>query len=66
VVQHIVRVFVIKGGVPTPAPELTVEAGSLDRARAAARERLEADGYRVRALTFGPTGLVAYVEERPR
>ena len=32
--------------------------------RVAARCRLEADGYRIRALTFGPTGLVAYVEQR--
>lgn len=61
--QHIVRVFVIKGGVPTPAPELTVEAVSLDGARYAARDRLEADGHRVRALTFGSSALVAYVEE---
>jgi hypothetical protein len=64
VVQHLVRRFVIKEGVPTPAVEFTVEAGSLDAARAAARALLEADGHRIRALTFGPTGLVAYVEER--
>lgn len=41
-----------------------MEAPTLDDARASARAKLEADGYRVRALTFGPTGLVAYVEER--
>jgi hypothetical protein len=65
-VQHLVRRFVIKNGVPSAPTELTVEATSLDGARAVARERLEADGYRVRSLTFGPTGLVAYVEERAR
>ncbi len=62
--QHIVRRFVIKDGAPAAPAELTVDATSLDGARAAARERLEADGYRVRSLTFGPSGLVAYVEER--
>ena len=62
--QHLVRLFVIKNGVPAPPAELAVEASSLDGARAAARERLEADGYRIRSLTFGPTGIVAYVEER--
>jgi hypothetical protein len=41
-----------------------VEAPSLDAARASARERLEADGYSIRTLTFGPTGLLAYLEER--
>ena len=54
----------IKDGVPAPPAELAVEAPSLDGARGAARERLEAEGYRIRSLTFGPTGIVAYVEER--
>jgi len=63
-VEHLVRWFVIKGGLPRPPAELTVEAASLDGARAAARTRLEADGFRVRSLSFGPTGLIAYVEER--
>jgi hypothetical protein len=63
-VQHLVRWFVVKNGLPRPPAEFTVEAPSLDGARAAARTRLEADGYSVRALTFGPAGLVAYVEER--
>ena len=55
----------VKSGLPRPPAELTVEAPSLDAARASARERLEAEGYySVRTLTFGPTGLLAYVEER--
>lgn len=62
--QHLVRWFVIKNGVPAPPAELAVEAPSLDGARGAARERLEAEGYRIRSLTFGPTGIVADVEER--
>jgi hypothetical protein len=63
-VQHQVRLFVLKGDVPAPAEDLVVDAVSLDKARVAARARLEADGYRIRALTFGPTGLLAYVGER--
>jgi hypothetical protein len=45
---------------------MTVSAGSLDGLRAAAREQLEARGFRVRAISFAPGGrLVAYAEERP-
>ena len=62
--QHLVRWFLVKNGLPRPPAEFTVEAPSLDGARASARAGLEADGYSVRTLTFGPTGLVAYVEER--
>ena len=66
--QHAVRTFVVPklepAAVPRPGPSLSVDATTLDGARASARARLEADGYSVRALTFGPTGLVAYVEER--
>ena len=62
--QHLVRYFLVKEGAPRPPAELTVEASSLDGARASARTRLEAEGYLVRTLTFGPSGLVAYVEER--
>jgi hypothetical protein len=40
-----------------------VSAPTIDAARAAAREQLETDGFRVRALSVGPAGLVAYVEE---
>jgi hypothetical protein len=65
-VEHAVRTFVVPkmepGAAPRPGPTLSV--ATLDAARASARERLEADGYSVRTLTFGPTGLVAYVEER--
>lgn len=66
--EHAVRTFVIPkleaGAAPRPGPPLSVDATTLDGARASARARLEADGYRVRSLTFGPNGLVAYVEER--
>ena len=66
--EHAVRTFIVPkmepGAAPRPGPPLSVAATTLDAARASARERLEAEGYYVRTLTFGPTGLVAYVEER--
>lgn len=62
--QHLVRYFLVRDGAPRSPAELTLDAMTLDGARASARSRLEADGYLVRALTFCPTGLVAYVEER--
>lgn len=50
------------GGPPKPARVLVVEASSLDGLREAARQKLAAEGCRVRSLSFGPKGLVAYVE----
>lgn len=50
------------GGPPKPARVLVVEATSLDGLRKAAREKLAAEGCRVRSLSFGPKGLIAYVE----
>ncbi len=68
--ERTVKVFVIPpgrvpGGPPEPARELVVEARSTDALRDAARARLIEDGYRVRSLSFGPKGLVAYVEASP-
>jgi len=65
--ERTLHVFVIHAdrspaGPPKPARALTVEASSLDGLREAAREKLAAEGYRVRSLSFGPKGLVAYVE----
>jgi len=66
--ERTLHVFVIPadrspGGPPKPARALMVEASRLDGLREAAREKLAADGYRVRSLSFGPKGLIAYVEE---
>lgn len=66
--DHPLRVFIVPTS-PAGAPlrqgaARVVSAPTLDTARAAARELLEADGFRVRALSFAPGGLVAYVEER--
>lgn len=67
--QHTVKLFIIpagrgSGGPPDPAREISVEAETRDQLREVTRERLTADGYRVRSLSFGPQGLVAYAEER--
>jgi hypothetical protein len=67
--ERTVKVFVIPkervpGGPPRPARELTVQAATVDGLREAARSKLADEGLRVRSLSFGPKGLVAYVEER--
>lgn len=67
--ERTVKVFVIPkervpGGPPRPARELTVQATTVDGLREAARTKLAAEGLRVRSLSFGPKGLVAYVEEQ--
>jgi len=66
--ERTVKLFVIPadripGGPPEPARELTVEAPTLDGLREAARARIEDEGLRVRSISFGSTGLVAYAEE---
>jgi hypothetical protein len=50
---------------PVPGDELVIEAPNVDALRVALRERLEQDGHRVRAVSFGRDVLFAYVEERP-
>ena len=63
-----VKLFIIPAGrspagPPEPPRELTVDADTLDGFREATRAQLVADGYRVRSVSFGPDGLVAYAEE---
>jgi hypothetical protein len=65
--QSSLKVFVIPagrspGGPPEPARQEIVEAKTIDALRDAARAKLEAEGFRVRSLSCGPKGLVAYVE----
>lgn len=62
-----VEVYVIPAGqgpaaVPQPGGRREVEARTTDALRAAATAALEAEGYAVRAFSFTPDGLVAYVE----
>ena len=65
--QRTVKVFVIPpdrtpGGPPEPARHMVVEARSTDALREATLATLTAEGFRVRSISFGPKGLVAYVE----
>ena len=49
-------------GPPEPPIETEIEAPSLDGLLVEARSRLQADGYRIRTLSFAPNSLLAYVE----
>ena len=65
--QRTLKVFVIPpdqppGAPPEPAQQMVVDAGTTDALRDAAATKLRDEGYRVRALSFGPNGLVASVE----
>lgn len=63
-----VELFVVAKDRPTdpPGPPLRreIEAATRDGLREALRAELEAEGYVVRAISFGPAGLVAYAAER--
>ncbi|WP_163973518.1 MULTISPECIES: hypothetical protein [unclassified Myxococcus] len=65
--QRVVKVFVLSSasGAPHPGADFTVEASTLDGLLEAARAELAARGQRVRAISHTPTGLLAYVEDRP-
>lgn len=68
--QRTMQVFIVpKGsgpgaGLPLPARNVMVEASSLDGLRDAGHAVLSEEGYQIRSLSFGPGGLVAYVEQR--
>ena len=66
--RHDLKVFLLSkdkpGGPPRPGPTLVVEAPTLDGLLPAAKRALADAGYpRDRAISFTPTGLVAYVED---
>lgn len=61
--RRTVKVFVVPSGkAPEPGFDVEVESRGEDGLRTAARELLVERGYRVRTVSFTPTGLVAYVE----
>jgi len=67
--KRTVQVFVIPAarapeGPPDPPREVEVEAADIDELPVATRQLLEAEGLRVRVVSFAPGGLVAYAEER--
>ena len=59
-----VTVFLLRssGQAPEPGPKLEVSATTDDGLREAAHKALVERGLVVRAVSFGPTGLVAYAE----
>lgn len=66
--RHDLKVFVVSpkhlAGPARPGPTLSVEAPTLDGLLPAAKQALaEAGFHRERAISFTPTGLVAYVED---
>ena len=66
--RHDLKVFVVSpkhpAGPPRPGPTLSVEASTLDGLLPAAKQALADAGFhRERAISFTPTGLVAYVED---
>jgi hypothetical protein len=70
VVKCTLTVFVVPAATgqgpspPGPPTERQLEAKDEDALFRAARQQLVEEGYRIRALSFGSRGLVAYVEER--
>ncbi len=65
--RRILKTFVIQAGKPAgtppePGPEIELEAHTDDGLLAAAHDALAARGQRARAVSFTPTGLVAYAE----
>lgn len=66
--RHDLKVFLLlkdkPAGPPRVGPTLVVEAPTLDGLLPAATQALADAGYpRDRAISFTPTGLVAYVED---
>lgn len=59
-----VTVFLLRssGQAPEPGPKLEISAPTDDGLREAAQDALVERGFVVRAVSFGPTGLVAYAE----
>ncbi len=65
--RRTLKIFVIPAGKPpgTPpeaGPEVELEARTEDGLLAAAHDHLTKRGQRARAVSFTPTGLVAYAE----
>ena len=65
--RRTLKLFVIPAGKPPgtppePGPELELTATSDDGFLSAAREAIAQRGQRARAVSFTPTGLVAYLE----
>jgi len=53
------------GGPPNPARDVDIQADNLDELREAARRHIEAENLKVRSISNGPSGIIAYAEELP-
>ena len=62
--RRILKTFIMSaaGSQPEPGPEIELDASSEDGLLLAAHDELAKRGQRARALSFTPTGLVAYAE----
>ena len=63
--RRTLKIFVIPAGKPPgtpPEPEVELEARTEDGLLAAAHDHFAKRGQRARAVSFTPTGLVAYAE----
>jgi hypothetical protein len=59
---HVLRPGALPGSPPERGEPFEIEAIGFDGLRAQAHAELARRGHRVRAFSFTPTGLVAYVE----
>ena len=57
------QLLVVGAAAVRPGPVFTVEGMTLDDVRGHARDVVAARGYRLRSLSWTPTGLLAYVAE---
>ena len=69
VVKRTLKLFVIPpgrapAGPPDPAREMEIDAPTIDALGDEARRQLTEAGYRIRAVSFTPDGMVAYAEEK--
>lgn len=66
--RRVLKIFVVPAGTagasPTPDDDVELEAATEDALLRAAHGALAVRGLRVRAVSFTPTGLVAYGEPR--
>lgn len=64
--RRTLKIFVIPAdkpaGPPEPGPEIELEAPTEDALLTAAHEAIGKRGQRARAVSFTPTGLLAYAE----
>ena len=53
----------VPGGPPNPAREIALQAECLDGFREAARQHIDSEKLKLRSISNGQNGIVAYAEE---